>query len=204
MSNFKTRLVSGLAAAALSAGLAAAQGLPGLAAPASPAAPANVQVEILSNAAKGFQIGYPAGWQVIAGANEVDYGFLSPTQDAMCVVVSVAIPDLAGVPEDQLRAAMSVPQGEEFWNQNFFSQLQNVKYQHVGANTKHPGGWPLQTVQASGDVNEQGQMLNLTFAGILTVKSGMLFRTMCYTPTALFDQNKAQFFAVFESFKITK
>jgi len=27
---------------------------------------------------------------------------------------------------------------------------------------------------------------------------------MCYTPTALFDQNKAQFFAVFESFKITK
>ncbi|MFT3808292.1 MAG: hypothetical protein QM698_00055 [Micropepsaceae bacterium] len=204
MSNFKTRLASGLAAAALAAGLAAAQGLPGLAPPASPAAPANVQVEILNNASKGFQIGYPAGWQVIAGANEVDYGFLSPDQNAMCVVVSLAVPDLAGVPEDQLRAAMSVPQGEEFWNQNFFNQFQNVKYQHVGANTKHPGGWPLQTVQASGDISENGKTLGLTFAGIFTAKSGSLFRTMCYTPTALFEQNKAQFFAVFESFKITK
>ena len=199
MLNFTSRLASGLAAAALAVGLASAQGIPGLGQP-QPSAPANVQVQILNNPTKGFQIGYPAGWQVVAGSNEVDYGFMSPDQTAFCVVVSATIPEIAGATDEQLRAAMSAPQGEEFWKNVFFSQFQNVKFLHAGANTNHPGGWPLQTVIASADVDN----VNYTFAGILTLKGGTMFRTICYTPSTGFDQAKAQFFAVFESFKITK
>lgn len=207
MSTFKSRLTSGFAAAALAVGLASAQGIPGLGGPQpspQPAPPASVQVQILNNPAKGFQIGYPAGWEVITGSNEVDYGFMSPDQLSLCVVVSVDIPELASAPEEQLRTAMSSPQGEQFWNNVYFVQFQNVRFHHVGAATNHPGGWPLQTVIASADVDLSGSTINLTFAGILTLKSGMMFRTICYTPTANFEQSKAQFFAVFESFRITK
>jgi len=203
MLNFTSRLASGLAAAALAVGLASAQGIPGLA-PPQPSAPASVQVQILNSPAKGFQIGYPTGWQVITGSDEVDYGFMSPDQSAFCVVVSATIPEIAGATDEQLRGAMSVPQGEEFWSNVFFSQFQNVKFLHSGANTGHPGGWPLQTVIATADVDNGGSPLNYTFAGILTLKGGMMYRTMCYTPSTGFDQAKAQFFAVFESFKITK
>lgn len=203
MLNFKSRLASGLAAAALAVGLASAQGLPGLAQP-KPAAPAAVEVQMLNNTAKGFQIGYPTGWQVVTGSDEVDYGFMSPDENAFCVVVSAAIPDIANVPDDQLRAAMSAPQGEQFWNNVYFSQFKNVKYVHVGADTDAAGGWPLQTVVATADIDNNGAPLNVAFAGILTLKGGMMFRTICYTPSSAFEQTVAQFFAVFESFKITK
>jgi hypothetical protein len=207
MLNFKSRLVSGIGAAALTAGLAFAQAIPGLAppaAPVAPSAPADIQVQILNNAGKGFQIGYPSDWKVIAGSEEVDYGLMSPDENAMCVVVSIAVPDLANVPADQLRQAMAVPQGEEFWNSNYFSQFKNVKYLHAGADANHPGGWPVQTVIATADIENGGQALNLVFAGIFTAKSGTIYRTMCYTPTAMIEKYQAQFFAVFQSFKVTK
>lgn len=207
MSKTNSRLASGLAVAVIAAGLAAAQGIPGLAQP-SPApaagAPVQVPVEMLNNAAKGYQIGYPSGWQVIAGSDEVDYGFLSPDQNAFCVAVSVAVPDLEKVPEDQLRQAMASPQGEQFWTQNYFGQFQKVKFLHTGAVANPPGGWPLQTVIAQADIENNGASLNFTFAAIFTAKSGSIYRVVCYTPSQMYDATKAQFFAVFDSFKITK
>lgn len=207
MSTFTSRLMSGLATAVLAVGLASAQGMPGLGGPQPSPAPApagTVQVQILNNPTKGFQIGYPVGWEVVAGSAEVDYGFMSPDQLSFCVVVSADIPEIAGTPDDQVRAAMSAPQGEQFWKNVYFSQFQNVNFLHTGAVANHPGGWPLQTVVATADVELGGSPVNLIFAGILTLKSGTMFRTICYTPTANFEQSKAQFFAVFESFKITK
>lgn len=204
MFKLKSRLASGLAAAALAAGLAVAQGVPGLGQPAQPTAPQPIQVEMLNNANKGYQIGYPTGWQVIAGADEIDYGFLSPDQNAFCVSASFAIPDLASVSNDQLRQALAVPQGEEFWRNMFFGQFPNVNYLHVGADANPPGGWPVQTVIARVQAEAEGQKIDATFAGILTFKSGSLFRVMCYATTEGFDQYKGPFFAVFSSFKITK
>jgi hypothetical protein len=206
MSKSNSRLASGLAVAVMAAGLAAAQGIPGVAQPAAPTAgtPVQVTVEVVTNAAKGYQIGYPTGWSVVAGSDNVDYAFLSPDENAICIAYSFPQPDLASVPEETLRQAMSKPQGEEFWTQDFFSQIQNVKYLHTGAVTNHPSGWPLQTVIATGDIEIGGSPLNVTFAGIWTVKSATIYRVMCYTPSQLYDANKAQFFAVFDSFKITK
>lgn len=207
MSKSTSMLASGLAVAVIAAGIAAAQGIPGLAQPTPPpatGAPVQINVEMLNNAAKGYQIGYPAGWQVIAGSDAVDYAFLSPDQNAVCIVVSIVSPDLANVSNEVLKQAMSVPQGEEFWTQNFFNQVQNVKYQHVGATTQAPGGWPLQTVIATADIASEGATTNFAFAGIFTVKSSTIFRSICYVPTTMYEQTKPLFFAVFDSFKITK
>jgi hypothetical protein len=206
MSNTKTRLASGLVAAALTAGLAAAQGLPSVAQPpAPPAAETQIQVDMLNNTAKGYQIGSPAGWQVIAGSAELDYGFLAPDQDTMCLSWSFAIEGLADVSDEQLRQAMSIPQGEQFWKEDFFSQFQDVKFLHTGAVTNHPGGWPLQTVIATASISENGSpAVNYTFAGIFTAKKGSIYRVICFAKTSAYEQAKGNFFAVFDSFKITK
>ena len=201
MLNMKQVLASVAVAAMLATGVAVAQ-MPKLG--GGPAAPTgDVQVQVLTNTAKGYQIGYPSGWQVVSG-DGIDYAFIAPDNSAMCMANSGAVPDLASVPEDQLKAAMSQDLGEKFWDNSFFEGMANKKYLHTGANPNHPGGWPVQEVEAQGDLDLDGKPLPATFAGIMTFKAATAYQIMCFAPTALYEQSKPSFSTVLNSFRSTK
>jgi hypothetical protein len=198
----KAKFVLGSAAAVLllAAGPSRAQ-MPNLSGP--PAATGDVQVSVLTNTEKGYQIGSPAGWKVVNGEG-LDYALISPDNTAMCMASSGAVPDIAAIPEAEVRAAMSSPLGEEFWNNSFFGDMANKKYVHVGADANHPGGWPVQTVEATADLNLEGKTVPTTFAGLMTFKSAMAFQVMCFSASADFEAAKPSFNAVLQSFHIIK
>jgi hypothetical protein len=190
-------LASAAAVLALAMGAAVAQ----MPSPAAPAAAANVTV--MTNTSKGYQIGYPQGWQAV-NADSVDYAFLPADNSALCMANAGPVPDLANVSEDELKAALSVPLGETFWDGNYFEGMANKKYLDIGANPNHPGGWPVQTVVAQGDLDLEGQALPAVFSGLMTFKSGSGFQVMCFTATASYEQAKPAFDAILASFKVIK
>ena len=202
MANMKQKLAAAVAAAALAVGAAFAQ-MPNLGGPLNKPAAGDVQLQMIVNSAKGYTIGYPAGWTVINDPS-VDYGFLAPDQSAFCMANSAVVPELASVSNADLQQALSVPLGEQFWDSNFFSDLPNKKYLHVGANPNHPGGWPVQTVEATADITVSGQQMPATFAGIMTFKSSTVYQIMCFSPTPAYPNAKGSVNAILNSFKVTK
>jgi hypothetical protein len=199
MFKLKHALASAAAAAILTAGIAMAQGFPSLAGPAAPTSA--VEVQTVVNGAKGYKIGYPVGWTVFNDEG-LDYGLLSADGNIMCLVNSNAV-DLQFT-NAEAKAAMSQPLGEQFWTSNFFDGLANVKYIQTGADPNHPGGWPVQTVEATADITVDGQSIPATFGGITTFKTGAIFQAICFTPTQNYGAAKPFINAVLQSFKITK
>jgi hypothetical protein len=171
--------------------------------PAAPAAAGTANVTVMTNTSKGYQIGYPSGWQAV-NAESVDYAFLPADNSALCMANAGPVPDLANVSEDELKAALSVPLGETFWDGNYFEGMANKKYLDIGANPNHPGGWPVQTVVAQGDLDLEGQALPAVFSGLMTFKSGSGFQVMCFTASASYGQAKPAFDAILASFKVIK
>ncbi len=167
------------------------------------AAPGAVKTTLVTNTAKGYQIGYPEGWQAV-NAEAVDYAFLPADHSALCMASAGPVPDLANVSEDELKTALSTPLGESFWDGNYFEGMANKKYLDIAANPAHPGGWPVQTVVAQGDLDLEGEALPAMFSGLMTFKSGSGFQVMCFTATASYEQAKPAFDAIFATFKIIK
>jgi len=201
MQKLKTALVTAAAAALLTAGVAMAE-MPKLG--GAPAAPTgDISVSVLANTAKGYALGYPAGWQVVSSA-DVDYLFIKPDATALCAAFSGDIPDIAGIPEADLRAMLSVPLGEEFWDNVLFSSLPNKKYEHVGADPNHPGGWPIQTAIAAGDFAFEAGPVPSKVAAIMTFKAGKGYQVFCAGKSQAYEALKPELAAIFNSFKILK
>jgi hypothetical protein len=201
MSKLKTILGSVAAAAVLAAGIAYGEGMPSLAGPKAPAGSVSVQMVVQTKT--GYMVGSPEGWTVIT-PDGLDYVFLAPDGSAFCLSNSADVPDLAGIANSDLQAALSAPLGPEFWDSNFFDGMANKKYLHVGADANHPGGWPVQTVEATADVDIDGRSIPATLAGIMTFKSGSVYQVMCIASTVGYDAAKPSFNAVLQSFKVTK
>lgn len=200
MSKLKTILGSVAAAALLAVGVANAD-MPSLAGPKAPAGAVSVQMMVKTET--GYMLGSPEGWTVIT-PDGLDYVFLAPDGSAFCLSNSAVVPDLAGISNNDLQAALSTPLGPEFWDSNFFEGMPNKTYLHIGADAAHPGGWPVQTVEATADVTIDGRTIPATIAGIMTFKSSTVYQVMCIAPTAGYQTSKPAFSAVLQSFKVTK
>ncbi len=200
MSKLKTILSSVAAAAVLAVGVAYAE-MPSLAGPKAPAGAVDVQMMVKTET--GYMVGSPAGWTVIT-PDGLDFVFLAADGSAFCLSNSAVVPDLAGISNGDLQTALSSPLGPDFWDSNFFEGMANKAYLHIGADANHPGGWPVQTVEATADVDIDGRTIPATIAGIMTFKSGTVYQVMCIAPTAGYQASKPSFSAVLQSFKVTK
>lgn len=202
MSKLKTVLGAAAMALVMAAGVATAEGgLPSLAGPKAPAGAVNVQMLVKTET--GYMLGSPEGWTVIT-PDGLDYVFLAQDGSSFCLSNSAVVADLAGISNGDLQTALSAPLGEQFWDSNFFEGMANKKYLHIGADTRHPGGWPVQTVEAQADVDIDGRTIPATIAGIMSFKSSTVYQVMCIAPTAGYDAAKPAFNAVLQSFKITR
>ena len=97
---------------------------------------------------------------------------------------------------------LSVPLGEEFWDNVLFSSLPNKKYEHVGADPNHPGGWPVQTAIAAGDFAFEAGPVPAKIAAIMTFKAGKGYQVFCAGKSQAYEALKPELAAIFNSFKI--
>jgi hypothetical protein len=202
MLKFKHCVAAAAAAVFLVAGVATAQ-IPKLGGGTPAPASDEMNVSMVRNATNAYEIGYPTDWKVL-NADGVDYVFLSPDNSSFCMVISGPAPDLASVPEDQLRIALSQSFGEQFWTDVFFKDVPNTQYVKTSSMPDHPGGWPVQFVVANGLPVVDGKAMQATFAGIMTFKQATVYMVMCIAPTAKVPEVKAGIGAVVATFRITR
>ncbi len=204
MSMLKFALSAAVGSLLLAAGSVSVADMPKLGGGDTAAAPSEVHISVLTNTAKGYEIGYPNDWKVVTDADGVDYLFLKTDASAMCGTFSGDMPELAKVTNEQIKAELSTPLGETFWDNVLYGELPNKKYEHTGVDVNHPGGWPVQTALASGDFAFEAGPVPAKIAAIMTFKNAKGYQVMCAVKSQHFDKTKTEIEGVFASFRLLK
>lgn len=163
----------------------------------------DIQAYVVSNRTHGYEIAYPSTWQV-ATPEGLDFVFISPDQSAFCLASGTAIPDLANVPEAEIRKAMSQSLGEKFWTDIFFNTVPNTKFLKTASIPNHPGNWPVQFVLAQGTPDMGGGPSPMVFAGITTFKSATNYLVMCLSQPDKFEANQDGIGVILMTLQINK
>ena len=167
-------------------------------------APADdLKAYVVTNRTFGYEVAYPADWQV-ATPEGLDFLFLSPDQGTFCMTQGAAVPDMAGVPDADIKTAMSQNLGEQFWNNMFFSDIAGTKYLKTDSLADHPGGWPVQFVVAQGSPDMGNGPQDMIFAGIATFKAATGYLVMCVSHPSVFEANSGGVSVILGTFKINK
>lgn len=199
MRMLKRAVMSAAVSVALATGLASAQSLPiGGGAPATDGA---IELQIVKNAATGYQMGFPTTWGVVTGSEGNDFAS-GPTDGSIrsvCYAWTIANPNLPD--DDTLRQIVAAGIPEDIWMNIFFSDFPNSKITSSGANANHEGGWPV--AYAVGEfTTPDGVKL------IVSVQMAAKFKTQYMQSCGVVadDEAKAKpfFQAIYGSFKITR
>ncbi|BCW88889.1 hypothetical protein sos41_20390 [Alphaproteobacteria bacterium SO-S41] len=163
----------------------------------------DIQVQMLTNRAGGYQIGVPADWAV-ASPEGLDYVFVAPDHETFCMVMSGAFEPVATMSESELRAGLSQNLGPEIWDSLFFSDVPGRQYITTSAIADYPSGWPVQFAAVNGNPVMDGKPTATTFAGIFTFKKGSIFMVMCAAPKGSFNNAKPGISVVLATLNVTK
>jgi hypothetical protein len=152
----------------------------------------------------GFEVVFPDGWKTgrlttitgphIAGVLEQESG------RAVCVFGVQDVALTKKLTQAKMNADLRTPLGRDFWRNNVYGSLGDVKFESDGVR-EHPSGIVIQEAEVTANGPGAASAIRLRLSSALYATPGKTYNSTCSALPASFESYRATFRAIVDSFR---